>query len=90
LFRSFEFVAFDCLTRDSLRAFVELSRLFLHLMASQLWDLIGPRLISSPMELGISKRCHEEKFPFDRSNPLNGLIAPLTAKCSGNVHDCEL
>jgi hypothetical protein len=54
-FRLFEFVAFGCLSSDSLRAFVELSRSFLHLMTTQLWDLIGACLISSPVELGISK-----------------------------------
>jgi hypothetical protein len=86
-FRLVELVVFGCLSRDSIRAFVDLARGRLHLMTSQIWDLIGSRLSSSAPDLQVSKRILCRDFVLEQGKPLSGIIAHLTEKCGENVHD---
>jgi hypothetical protein len=53
----------------------------------ELWGSLCRRLLlSASSERLPESRFHVEDFPFDSSQPFNGIIAHLSTECGGNVH----
>jgi hypothetical protein len=93
-FELFRFLEFEYLSRDSIERFVHLSHSHFDFVGTQMWDSICRRLVlsvspSPPQSKRASRRPESPalSFPFQESAPLNGIIAYLTSKHGGNVHD---
>ena len=94
----FEFIYFEYLSKDRVEDFASFAKEnLLENISAGIWTRICCRLI---LEIQIDKKNPRDvkphvkevkppgkEFVYDESNPLNGVIAHLTRKCGGNVHD---
>jgi hypothetical protein len=78
-FALFQFVRFDLVSVSTIQLFVELSREFLDCLNISIWDRICSRLLLPGAE--------PIQIPFNHSSPLQGIIAQLTARYGGNLHE---
>ena len=91
----FEFVYFEYLSKEMIEDFVSfISEQLLDCLNSAIWSRICCRLVLTsplqgkprPPQLDITK-LPSKKFIAHDSNLLDGIIAHLTRKCGGNVHE---
>jgi hypothetical protein len=89
-FGLFQFVRFEYLSTDYISRFVSMSCENFDLVDLRIWCVICERLILRVLPPGANPRARENVFPMVASDPLNGIIAYLTRKHSGNVRDKEV
>lgn len=84
----FEFVYFEYLSASRIEAFADLlTGGLLPSINASIWSRVRRRLVLTP-STGSSKRCASgQMFRYDESSPLTGILAYLTNKYNGNVHD---
>jgi hypothetical protein len=87
-FELLEYVRFDCLRLECVHRFVEWSRdSFCHLNPA-IWASICERLsLSVRSNRRRGRQANSFKKPWHADSPLDGIIAFLTQRCGGNVHD---
>ena len=91
----FEFVYFEYLSKEMIEDFVSFaSDQLLDCLNSAIWSRIGRHLVvTSPLQgdprspLLDTPKLPRKKFIAHDSNLLDGIIAHLTRKCGGNVHE---
>jgi hypothetical protein len=83
-----QFVQFVFVSTDIARRFIESGREFLEMIDLSVWSSLGRRFVQnvSPSELNSRLKFQERKF-LPRGKSVDGVIAYLTSKCGGNVHD---
>jgi hypothetical protein len=96
-FALLEFVRFEFLTPSALSEFVEVSVQFLGELNCAIWRKICTRLVpNAAASVGIDSRYaivtgafsgNSALLPYRPNFPFEGIIAYLTKKCRGNVHD---
>jgi hypothetical protein len=86
-FRLFDFVQFEFMSVPAMSRFTETVRDKYDLLTPSLWQSMLNRLTHSVSSQSPSSRLHWESFPFESESPLKGIIAELTRRCEGIVHD---
>jgi hypothetical protein len=89
-FSLFECVEFEFLSSDAASRFIELACQFVELLNSSIFSRLGRRFILPVSPASKNSRVASEpgrELKLKRDSPLDGIIAYLTSKCGGNVHD---
>jgi hypothetical protein len=84
----FEFVQFEFLTTGAASRFIELAGKFADLLNSSILISLGRRFVLpvSP-DASTARSVTGRAIGLKRDSPLDGIIAYLTSKCGGNVHE---
>ena len=84
----FEFVCFEYLNIAHIEDFVSFSNTTLNAnISAGLWTRIRGRLLLESKPNASPRVSHQRPFFYNPQKPLEGIIANLTRKCGGNVHD---
>jgi hypothetical protein len=95
-FNLLEFIYFEMLSPVSMKRFTDLDVACLEHLDGRIWSQICARLVIPLLSESQEYRCRNialshrycgESHPLDRNSPFDGIIAYLTAKHGGNVHD---
>ena len=83
----FEFICFEYLSTDRAENFAS----FVYdghigQMSPGIWRCVAKRFIHETGNIH-NPRCFKTEFLYNESRPLDGIIAHLTRKCGGNVHE---
>jgi hypothetical protein len=87
-----EFVSFEHLSPESFAQFTDLLANNFDHFTLQLWNALSGRLVLPVVVQNRSRRVLASEYtcPFQFNAPLEGIIAHLTRKCGGNVHDKQM
>jgi hypothetical protein len=96
-FNLLEFVHFEFLSVESISHFIRVSGDFFDQMNASIWASVCSRLACAVDSDSDRCRNHSGRYlrpgievPFSPSVPLDGIVAHLTKKCGGNVHDYDV
>jgi hypothetical protein len=92
-FALLHFVRFEYLSIELFSTVLDVIQSSFELFDFQLWSALRPRLLLSPNATTRNSRLvssHIIECPLLTGFPFHGIIAYLTEKCHGNVHDCDL
>jgi hypothetical protein len=87
-FSLFEFVLFEFVSESMLKEFCSFADDFVDYFTVSVWRQLCNRLtLSVPKPIVLGSRYGSLLLGFTKGKPLEGIIAYLTGKCGGNVHD---
>jgi hypothetical protein len=83
-----ELVGFEYLLPSSMEDFIGLIATSIDFLTVSVWTRLSPRLLAGARSyVDASDRAVGKDFQFDSGSPFGGIIASLSAKHGGNVHD---